>query len=101
MTDKRPGRSTRKFDSGKLAALTKKEAPPTPRLTEAETPTISRSVTIEDPMTMQLLAEVVKRSQTVDFDEKVIDELVESLDEPAVVTDTPRNRHPNTRNRSR
>lgn len=102
MTEKRQGRSTRKFDSAKLAALTKKETAPTPKLPEAA-PSVSRSVTIEDPMTMQLLAEVVKRSRTTDFDQQTIDELVENLDEdkPAVVQDAPPTRHPHTRNRSR
>ena len=103
MTEKRQGRNTRKFDSAKLAALTKKETTPTPKLPEA-TPSVSRSVTIEDPMTMQLLAEVVKRSRTTDFDQSKIDELVANLDEdeePAVVQDAPPTRHPHTRNRSR
>ncbi len=53
-----------------------------------------RTMTVEDPMTTQLLAEVARRSETLDFDDAVIDRAVESLDKPAAKTATAE--HPHT-----
>jgi hypothetical protein len=103
--DHRAERKTRRFDSAKLAelargtqkiepiAVTKQPAPVVP-LAEDRPPTRPRTETIEDPMTTAMLAEVARRAQTVDFDEKLIEDVVNNLG----TGDTP---HPHTRRRQR
>jgi len=90
---KRPERSTRKFDSAELVAQTRKpadhEAPAEPELA------ISRTQTLEDPMTTQLLAEVARRSKTTEFDDQLIAAAVEN----ATVAPLPETPHPHTRRR--
>ena len=110
---RRPQRTTRRFDSAKLAAATRKAAAPPPdeeaRTEDAPSddppaaPTAedaaallvrSRAMTVENPITTQLLAEVARSSQTVDFDEDVIDQAVDKLGDG----ERP---HPHTRRRAR
>ena len=96
--DSRQGKPTRRFDSAQLAALsrTADETPasvasgtePPPRINRPRTPTL------EDPLTTQLLCEVSRRAQTVDFDQNVVDEAIDALG--LGETD-----HPNTRRRLR
>ena len=99
--DDRKSRTTREFDSARLAALTKEQ------LEEADVelqqsaapenvpaPIIGRAATIDDPMTTGLLAEVARRSQTADFDEELIKEVLTKIDSGET-------NHPHTRKRSR
>ena len=101
--DDRPARSTRRFDSAKLAALTRdagvaepakpdKPAPRVPAQGTERPPVRARTATIEDPMTTAMLAEVARRAQTIDFDEKLIEQVVENLGEGDTA-------HPHTRRR--
>ncbi len=100
--DHRAERKTRRFDSAKLAELargTQKIEPvarqsPTPPPADERPPLRARTETIEDPMTTAMLAEVARRAQTVDFDEKLIEDVVNTLG----TGDTP---HPHTRRRQR
>jgi len=107
--DHRAERKTRRFDSAKLAELargtqkiepigvTKQPTPappPPPAPAEERPPTRARTETIEDPMTTAMLAEVARRAQTVDFDEKLIEDVVNNL----CNGDTS---HPHTRKRQR
>jgi hypothetical protein len=97
--------TTKRFDSKQLAAGTRKQAAlgTTPPQRAARTaphvgPLLPRALTVEDPLTTQLLAEVARRSETLDFDDKVIDEVVATLDKPDVVAAAP---HPHTLRRKR
>ena len=63
---------------------------------------VPRAMTVEDPITTQLLAEVARTSHTVDFDDAVIDDAIENLGTtgPEVPgDDTPP--HPHVRRRPR
>jgi hypothetical protein len=101
---KRTLRPTKPFDSSPLAKQTRKPAggtaPPATRAPRrASTPPISlpRTTTVEDPLTTQLLAEVTRRSATIDFDDAVIDEAVDKLGE----TQSADSAHPRTLRRKR
>ena len=59
--------------------VTKSEDDVTPTLT------IGRTKTLDDPMTTGLLAEVARRSRTVDFDREVIEIMLESIDQGETV----------------
>ena len=95
-------RRTREFDSARLAALTQAQAEEAARSTvEAqqiaaaeEEISLGRTATLDDPMTTGLLAEVARRSQTADFDEELVKEVLNKI--PAAQTT-----HPHTRRRSR
>lgn len=92
-------RPTKEFDSAKLAALTKEQlddeevqqnaAPPL----DAENISLGRTTTLADPMTTGLLAEVARRSQTSEFDDDVIKEVLEKIDDGET-------NHPHTRRRN-
>lgn len=96
-------RTTREFDSARLAALTKQplsDKPSSNKVDPAEVAhddvppiTFARAATIDDPLTTGLLAEVARRSQTAEFDEDLIAEVLEKIDSG----DT---NHPHTRRRS-
>lgn len=97
--DDTPGRPTKEFDSAKLAALTKERrdeaevqqnAAPEP---SAENISLARTATLDDPMTTGLLAEVARRSQTSEFDDDVIKDVLDKIDSG----DTS---HPHTRRRN-
>ena len=101
----RAPRATRKFNTATLAALQKATTGETeavqPRRMRSVTshpepalPARSRTATIEDPMTTQLLAEVARRAQTIEIDEDAIDSVVGELG--AAETG-----HPHTRRRTR
>ena len=96
----RPPRATRRFDSAKLAEATRKpdadEPPARPPSSpgSAEGIAMPRAMTVEDPITTQLLAEVTRTSHTVDFDEAVIEEAIDKLGDG----ERP---HPHTRRRPR
>jgi hypothetical protein len=99
------GRKTREFDSARLAALTKEQAPDIKvqpiaapaELSAHEQPTevsLGRTRTLDDPMTTGLLAEVARRSQTTDFDEDLIAEVLTKIDSGET-------NHPHTRRRAK
>jgi hypothetical protein len=102
--DDRAPRQTREFDTGRLAALTKQPLPDQsgPAKTVAEAVeqddaagiSLGRAATIDDPMTTGLLAEVARRSQTTEFDEETINEVLDQID----VGET---NHPHTRRRTK
>lgn len=106
---RRPQRTTRRFDSAKLAEATRKAAAPPPdedALTDDEPSPVapdedpaallvrSRAMTVENPITTQLLAEVARSSHTIDFDEDVIEQAVDKLGDG----ERP---HPHTKRRAR
>lgn len=99
----RPPRATRRFDSAKLAAATRNAEADEPEDAPARAPSspgaaegiaMPRAMTVEDPITTQLLAEVARNSHTVDFDEAVIEEAIDKLGDG----ERP---HPHTRRRPR
>ena len=104
-------RRTREFDSARLAALTKENLPDSEvqqiaapaqeaaedaaeDAPEPEPISLGRATTLDDPMTTGLLAEVARRSQTTDFDEELIKEVLTKIDSGETS-------HPHTRRRSR
>jgi hypothetical protein len=101
-------KSTQRFDPEKLAVLTKQasgELPivaPDAAVVEAIPPdtaapppiAMPRAMTVEDPITTQLLAEVARTHDTLDFDEHVIEDAVEKLGDGEKA-------HPHTRRRTR
>jgi hypothetical protein len=99
-------RQTREFDTARLAALTKQPLPDRRPLQAHDQPvedpifgdssdpiSLGRTKTLDDPMTTGLLAEVARRSQTAEFDEEQIKELLEKVD-------VGESTHPHTRRRS-
>jgi hypothetical protein len=100
--DVRP-RKTREFDSARLAALTKEKvsdaevqqiAAPEQFTAKPEEISIGRAMTLDDPMTTGLLAEVARRSQTAEFDEELIKEVLSKIDRGET-------NHPHTRRRAK
>lgn len=84
--DDNKARPTRELDPWTLAALTHSTAEPmteTEAVEEEPTPqvTLGRTKTLDDPMTTGLLAEVARRSKTVEFDKEVIEILLDSIDQ--------------------
>lgn len=71
--------------------------PGAPPKTAPPTPMRSRTATLDDPMTTQLLAEVARRAQTVDLDADSLARLVNTADEED--EDTAENPHPHLRKR--
>ena len=55
---------------------------------------LPRAMTVEDPMTTQLLAEVARRGETVDLDDASIDEAIDALAKPTARIAT--TEHPHT-----
>jgi hypothetical protein len=104
--DHRAARKTRRFDSAKLAELARgtgeiqpvgvaKPVIPVVTASDERPPARPRTETIEDPMTTAMLAEVARRAQTVDFDEKLIEDVVNNLGTGENTS------HPHTRRRQR
>lgn len=86
-------RATREFDRDQLAKLARETrgegaAPDVP---QDETPSSPRTATVDDPMTMALLAEVARNSRTRDFDPA--DEEITAEREPEPIV------HPNLKRR--
>ncbi len=109
--DKRNSRATQRFDTDKLAAITKAaggtwHAPVVPA-TEAEAHALlaaSRTSTVHDPMTMALLAEAARNSQTMEVDPAAIESAIEDAEAAAAAaakaTAVPREQtHPNLKRR--
>lgn len=95
------GKATQRFDSEKLAALTKKaadeaaspaESQPKPRPGTNPPVAMPRAMTVEDPITTQLLAEIARTNETVELDDDMIDDAVDKLSD----AEKP---HPHTRRR--
>ena len=86
-------RRTRELTPQQLAALTKQPLPAEPTDEEAAI-SLGRANTVNDPMTTSLLAEVARRSQTTEFDDDAIQELLDKAG-----TDHATTSHPNTRRR--
>lgn len=101
--DKKHSSPTRRFDSEKLAALTREAGgtwqAPTPT-TEAEAEALlaaSRTSTVHDPMTMALLAEAARSAQTLEVDPATIEAAIAEAEAPPAA---PRERtHPNLKRR--
>jgi hypothetical protein len=81
--DQRRSRRTARYDSRELARLSKKHtateaewdervASGTPKASDS--PLVSRTETVDDPLTTSLLAEVARRSKTIDVSPEQIDE---------------------------
>jgi hypothetical protein len=93
---RRPDASTRKVDTTALAARTRTPVTKPPAAKPAQSigteppPAVGRTVTLHDPLTTQLLAEVTRRSRTMDLDEEVIDEVLDKVEDTS---------HPHTRRR--
>lgn len=87
-------RTTREFDATQLAALTKEPEPDEEARFPAPPVNVGRAATIDDPLTTGLLAEVARRSQTAEFDDDVIQDLLDNFDSGET-------HHPHTRRRSR
>ena len=98
-------RTTREFDSARLAALTKEKLSdadarqiagsglsPEEASEVANQISLGRARTLDDPMTTGLLAEVARRSQTTDFDDDLIKEVLNKIDSGET-------NHPHTRRR--
>ncbi len=92
-------RPTKEFDSARLAALTKEQLSEAEAkqvfVSEASDDSISlgRTATLDDPMTTGLLAEVARRSQTTEFDDDAIKDVLDNLSRGETT-------HPHTRRRS-
>lgn len=101
--DKKHSRATQRFDSEKLAALTKEAGgtwrPPVP--TTDEDLAASRTATVHDPMTMALLAEAARSSQTLEVDPATIEAAIaEAEAAAAAAAAVPREQtHPNIKRR--
>jgi hypothetical protein len=104
--DDTKSRRTREFDSARLAALTREQAAEAEAQAQSEVQqiaaaaaeqqdiSVARAATLDDPMTTGLLAEVARRSQTTDFDDDLIKEVLTKIDSGETS-------HPHTRRRTR
>jgi hypothetical protein len=81
--DKRNSRRSAKYDSRELARLSKKLVPTEAEwdekvaagaLKQADLQTAARTATLDDPLTTSLLAEVARRSKTIEVSPEQIDE---------------------------
>jgi len=107
--DEKHSRATQRFDSERLAALTREaggtwKAPVS--ATEAEAAAqlaASRTSTVHDPMTMALLAEAARTSQTLEVDPASIEAALaeaEAAEAAVAAPAAPRERtHPNLKRR--
>jgi hypothetical protein len=90
MSGDRHLRRTRRFDSSQLAELTKKpveEQLQQPGTSddgeEAALAIASRTATVHDPLTTELLAEVARRSQTIEVSPDMVDTAIEEAEPDA------------------
>ena len=99
----RPARPTKPYDPSKLAALTAKPLAETRAASPAEPlPVTSRTATVHDPLTTELLAEVTRRSQTLDFEDGVLDKMLDKVDGSELPDRPARGTgHPRTKRRDR
>lgn len=66
-------RITKELDPKQLAELAKAASD------DHAAPVLGRTKTIDDPMTTALLAEVAQRSKTADFDQEVVEDLLDEV----------------------
>src|SRR5262245_13400322 len=84
--EKRRVRRAARFDSRELARLSGKLDPIAAAWDERVTPQasdrlpVSRTATLDDPLTTSLLAEVARRTKTVEVSPEQIDQIVEQID---------------------
>ena len=78
-------RRTVELDPKRLAELTQGSSDDRtatrPVTDNAQQMRVPRTKTLDDPMTTGLLAEVARRSQTVEFDSEVIETLLDQIDD--------------------
>lgn len=91
-------RRTVELDPKKLAELTQGSSD-SPNATRPVTDKgqqmrVPRTKTLDDPMTTGLLAEVARRSQTVEFDSEVIETLLDQIDDAQSGDQTEQKSHP-------
>jgi hypothetical protein len=70
-------RQTKRFDSSELATLSKQpidELPPAEPEVEEVIALRARTATLHDPLTTELLAEVARRSKTMEVTAEMVDE---------------------------
>jgi hypothetical protein len=98
-------RRTRELDSARLAALTKQSrddntlvpaADAVAPQEDAPAIAVGRAPTVDDPLTTGLLAEVARRSQTTEFDEHALQEVLATVE----AGDADNAAHPHTRRRN-
>ena len=94
--DNKKPRDTLELDPAQLAALAKQPVPGAVAHAELEV-SLGRANPLVDPMTTSLLAEVARRSQTQEFDDAVIEDMLEDVGKPAA-TDSA---HPHTTRRAK
>jgi hypothetical protein len=105
--DNKHSRATQRFDREALALLTREAggqpADGVPTAEAADPISSSRTATLDDPMTMALLAEAARSSQTIEVDPAVIEAAI--ADAEANDPDTAGRRreptHPHTLRRTR
>lgn len=129
----RSGKTTRRFDSSELVALTKKPIVASETAVEQDDdpfadwdermtvaagsqsdalPTTSRTATLADPLTTQLLAEVARRTATIEIDPSTMaaavrstvdidPEILEEVLRDAARTPTPEPTQANTKRRTK
>ncbi len=87
-------RTTRELDPAQLAALARSAVADEDAQPDAPAVNVGRAPTIDDPLTTGLLAEVARRSQTTEFDDDLIQDVLDQIDSGET-------NHPHTRRRSR
>jgi hypothetical protein len=84
--DKRNSRRTAKYDSRELAELSRKHVPTEAEwdakvaagaLKASDPGSVARTSTLDDPLTTSLLAEVARRSRTIEVSPEQIDEAID------------------------
>jgi hypothetical protein len=84
--DKRPSKRIVRYDSRELARLSKRHVPTEAEWDEkvasgapkdASAALVSRTATLDDPLTTSLLAEIARRSMTIEVSPDQIDEAME------------------------
>jgi hypothetical protein len=84
--DKRSSRRTTKYESRELAQLSKKHVPTEAEWDEkvaasalkvSDPMPVARTATLDDPLTTSLLAEVARRSRTIEVSPEQIDEAID------------------------
>ena len=93
--DNKKPRDTLELDPVELAALTKQPVPGAVAQAELAV-SLGRTNTLVDPLTTSLLAEVARRSQTQEFDDEGIEEMLEDVGKPAAFDAS----HPHTKRRA-
>ncbi len=94
--DNKKPRDTLELDPVQLAALTKQPVPGAVAQADLAV-SLGRTNTLVDPLTTSLLAEVARRSQTQEFDDEVIEDMLEDVGKPSATEPA----HPHTTRRAK